>query len=243
MALKDLVAQKSAMAEEAIEAIIKDFVRYDPEERDIAFTPEFAALGNKAKILVYLVAIQGWSFVVDDPVTVETKPADLDEKLGIPGGSLRPLLKDLRDRHLVVSKGAGYSVRASSLAAIQRELEQKASSSAPARRRKGQKRTKSTNSDDASSREDTQKPETKGDRKRASGSDLGETFRGWIAEGYFDKPKTLSDVQARFHQEAILIPRTSIPKYLLAGVRDKLLSREKQDVNGKQLWVYQTKKK
>jgi len=243
MALKDLVAQKSALAEEAIEAIIKDYVRYDPEERDIAFTPEFAALGNKAKILVYLVAIQGWSFVVDEPVTVETKPADLDEKLGIPGGSLRPILKDLKDRHLVASKGAGYSVRASSLAAIQRELEQRAGAPAPTRRRKPTKRTKPATTDEGPAEVEAPKPDAKGDRKRASGSDLGDTFRGWIAEGFFDTPKTLSAVQSRFHEEAILIPRTSIPKYLLTGVRTKSLSRVKEDVNGKQLWVYQTKRK
>lgn len=243
MALKDLVAQKSALAEEAIEAIIKEYVRYDPEERDIAFTPEFAALGNKGKVLVYLVAVQGWSFVVDEPVTVETKPADLDEKLGIPGGSLRPLLKDLKDRHLVISKGAGYSVRASSLAAIQRELEQRPGAPTPTRRRKPTKRPKAAVADEVSAREESQAPDAKSDRRRKSGSDLGETFRGWITDGYFDTPKTLSAVQARFHEEAILIPRTSIPKYLLTGVRNKLLFRVKQEVNGKQLWVYQTKKK
>ncbi|PRH86768.1 hypothetical protein C5L14_15815 [Labrys okinawensis] len=252
MALKDLIAQRSALAEDAIEQIIKNYVRYDPDEREIAFTPEFASLGNKGKILVYLVAIEGWSFVVDNPVVTETKPADLEDKLGIPGGSLRPTLKDLKDRHLVVSKGAGYSVRASSLSAIQRELDARAGDApAPVRGRKTTKKAKTTATDsieklaNGNPGEAGGTPATKEQKKRksASGGDLKQTFSGWIAEGFFDKPKTLADVQARFHEEAILIPRTSIPKYLLAGVRDKALSRNKQDVNGKHLWVYQTKAK
>jgi hypothetical protein len=254
MALKDLIAQKSALAEEAIEQVIKDYVRYDPDSREIAFTPEFASLGNKGKILVYLVAIEGWSFVVDDPVVVtETKPADLEDKLGIPGGSLRPTLKDLKDRHLVISKGAGYSVRASSLSAIQRELNARTGGApAPVRRRKTTKKAKTGAATDTIEDVANANPGEAGEtraakeqkkRKGASGGDLKQTFNGWIAEGFFDNPKTLADVQARFHEEAILIPRTSIPTYLLAGVRDKALSRSKQDVNGKQLWVYQTKVK
>lgn len=253
MALKDLVAQKSALAEDAIEQVIKDYVRYDPDDREIAFTPEFASLGNKGKILVYLVAIEGWSFVVDDPVMTETKPADLEDKLGIPGGSLRPTLKDLKDRHLVVSKGAGYSVRASSLSAIQRELEARSGAApAPVRRRKTAKREKARAAADTIEDAANGNPGEAGKtsvakeqkkRKSASGGDLKQTFNGWIAEGFFDKPRTLADVQARFHDEAILIPRTSIPTYLLAGVRDRALSRNKQDINGKQLWVYKTKTK
>lgn len=243
MALRDLVAQKSALTEDAIEQVVKDYVRYDPEEREIAFTPEFASLGNKAKVLVYLVAVQGWAFVVDEAVTVETKPADLEDKLGIPGGSLRPLLKDLKDRHLVVSKGAGYSVRHSNLAAIQREIEARSGSGPTvARRRKAPARPKPASNEAPASDNTNAVTDTK-KRKAASGGDLKQTFNEWITQGFFDSPRTLADVQARFHQEAILIPRTSIPKYLLAGVREKSLSRSKENVNGKQLWVYQTKGK
>lgn len=252
MALKDLVAQKSALDEAAIEAIVSNYVRYDPDEREITFTPEFASLGNKGKVLVYLVAIQGWPFILDEAVSVETKPADLEEKLGIPGGSLRPLLKDLKERHLVVSKGAGYSVRSSNLGSISRELAARVGTTpAPTRKRKAAKGPKASAvapaaADTAPEDGDApEKPAPRGPKKRrsASGGDLGQTFKGWIAEGFFDKPKTMADVKARFHREAILIPVTSIPKYLLAAVREKSLSRSKEDVKGKQLWVYQTKAK
>jgi hypothetical protein len=244
VALKDLVAQSSALAEDAIEKIVRDYVRYDPEAREIAFTPSFAALGNKSKLLVYLVAIQGWGFVADEPVATPTKPADLGDKLGIAGGSLRPLLKDLKDRHLVTSKGAEYSVRASSLSAIERELETRPGAG-PARvshrRPKRTTRAKAARTPDVLKGGSDADQEKNAKKKRRGGGGIKETFDGWIAEGFFAEGRTLADVQARFHDEAMIIPRTSIPGYLLGAVRGKALSRRKMDVNGKTVWVYQSK--
>lgn len=247
MALKDLVAQKSAITEDAIEGIVENFVRYDADEREIAFTPQFSELSNKSKVLVYLVAILGWPFVVDEPVTVDTKPADLSEKIGVPGGSLRPILKDLKDRHLVASKGDGYSVRPANLSAIQREIETGGGALATARKRKPAKRSIARDLppdgevDGVNEGYSAPSNKTQKKKKSASGDDISATFKGWISQGYFDEPKVISQVQARFHEEAIIIPRTSIPKYLLRAVRDKSLSRLKKDFNGKQLWTYQTK--
>ena len=249
MALKDLIASKSELAEDAIEKIVASYIRYDPEARDVVFTPEFNTLSNKSKILVYLVSVQGWQFVLDDPVVVNTKPSSLEEVLGIPGGSLRPILKDLKDGHLITSKGDGYTIRAANLSSVQREI---APSSGEAKSPNRKPKSTRNNRTIARTSQEGEKESTAQPRnaplisrkkRSASGSDIKQTFESWVSEGFFDEAKTLAAVQARFHQEAILIPRTSIPKYLLSAVRGKSLSRVKSDVSGKSLWTYQTSSK
>jgi len=245
MALKDLVAQKSALTEESIERIVKEFVRYDPDEREIAFTPEFARLSNKAKILVYMVALQGWPFVLDESLPTEAKPADIESQLGIAGGTLRPLLKELKERHLLAAKGGSYTVRAASLDAIQKELPAPGSAAAnPTSKTRQKKKSKTSQPRSIEENEKNAEGSRPKPAKKGTGGGAKEItlkFNQWVDQGYFDDGRTLGEVQSRFHQEAIILPQTSIPKYLLAAVRDERLSRTMQDVNGKQRWVYRTK--
>lgn len=230
MGLKDLVAQKAALTEEAIEAIVSKYVRYDTDEMEIAFTPEFSALNNRSKVLVYLVALQGWPFVTDDAVETSAKPAAIGDVLGIPGGTLRPLLKEMKDGHLISVKSGAYSVRASHFDSVKAEISG-SSSESPATKKKRKKATK-------------KKPQKKdGDSAtRRKNSGLGDTISEWIDDGFFDDGKTTADVRDRFHDEAVIVPVTSIPGYVNKAVRDKRLTRKKEDVNGKQVWVYRTKK-
>src|SRR5471030_1475389 len=111
MALKDLVAKKSEIAESVIEGIVSKYVRYYTDTLEIGFTPEGAGLTDEKKTLVYLVAIMGWRYVTDEPPAISTKPADLESVIGIPGGSMRRILKVLKDAHLIASHADGYAVR------------------------------------------------------------------------------------------------------------------------------------
>lgn len=243
MALKDLVAQSSAMAEEAIEKIVKDYVRYDPEAGEIAFTPDFAVLGNKSKVLVYLVALHGWTFVTEDQIATPTKPGDIGQKLGIPGGTLRPLLKELKDRHLISATAAGYIVRSASFPAVERELEGGTghSVSQPRRSRVASRKGRATEKRSARRNSDDDHA-TKSDKKKRRSTGIKDTFDRWVQDGFFAADgKTLADVQSRFHEEAIIIPKSSIPKYLLGAVRSNSLSRRKQNLSGKTVWVYKSK--
>jgi hypothetical protein len=122
MALKDLVAEKGALDEAAIERIVGPYVRYDVEAKEIIYTQTFAGLSNKAKILVYLVALQGWKFVTEDLLASDARPGDIEAATGIPGGSLRPTLRGLCDSHVLSERDSRYSVRATSLPIIEAEL-------------------------------------------------------------------------------------------------------------------------
>lgn len=244
MALKDLIAQKAQLTEEAIEDILSAYARYDIEEREIVFTPEAVTLSNKAKILIFLVAQQGWPFVVDDAIDVEITPSYMEGLLGIQGGTLRPLLKDLKDRNLVISKSGKYSVRPSSMDAIKTELDEQRIAPRRVKKRVGKTSPIETNKRDNGSSNITPSPDQTSERTpriaRHGGRSPGKAFDELVNGGFFDDGKTLADLQKRFHERAIIINQSSLPRYLLKAIRDERLSRVRETIGAKQIWVYKT---
>lgn len=240
MPLKNLVAQKAIITEAAIEEIIAKYARYDIDESVIVFTPAAAELSNKGKILVYLVALQGWPYVSESEVSTEAKPAIIEETIGIIGGTLRPVLKDLKDRHVILQRGGAYSVKSSSLDAIRVEIGMNEGNASTPRKRKGRKKPSAAKAG-GDVQTDSSKRKTPA-KKRPAASGQAEAFDSWLMEGFFDEPRTLADVQQRFHEEGILVPQSNLPKHLLRGVRNKRVTRRKQEVKGKRVWVYETKK-
>ena len=236
MALKDLIAQRAELAEQQIEDIVADFARYDVDETAVIILPASATLSNKAKVLIYLVALQGWRYVSDDPVPAEATPADMEGALNIPGGTLRPVLKDLKDRHVIASRGKNYFVRAAALDAVKAEIGSSGDGTGPRvatkRGRRGSKKAAAKS-----------KAKKKADGKGVRRGDKTAKFDTWVAEGFFDEFKTLNDVHSRFHEKGEIIPRTSVPGYLLQAIRDGRLSRKKREVDGKMVWTYETKSK
>jgi hypothetical protein len=236
MALKDLIAQQSALTEEAIESIIKDYARYDVARKEIVFLPAASSLAGKQKLLVYLVALQGWPIVAEgEEIPTTAKPAQIGDQVGIAGGTLRPFLKDLKDRHLIAWKDGAYSVLAASLNDIKAELDGAVTTRKPVKTKRSAKKQRETTAGNADAK-----------RKRRSGSgrssNLSDKFNGWIEAGWFDEGRTLNDVRSRFHKGGDIIPITSVPGYLLVAVRAGRLMRDKEAVNGKKVWVYSTAK-
>jgi len=77
-----------------------------------------------------------------------------------------------------------------------------------------------------------------GKKPKAPVGELRSTVGSWIASGFFDEPRTISDLQNRFHERAIIVKQTSLSPLLMRLVRDEKLARKKQEVGGKQLWTY-----
>lgn len=227
MALKDLVANKAALTEEAIETIIADYVRYDADAGEILLTPAGMKLRNKPKVLVYLIAILGWPYVTREPPEVGTRPADLEEMLGIPGGTLRPLLRELNDGRLVQSSGGTYSVRIVNLDAIRDVV------SGGAKSKVVNRKSKAKATPDRAKRTEKTKPT----------GDLRGTLKTVVDEGFLNDPRTLSDVHKRYHELGIIVKMTSLSGPLLDAVRENLLVRNKKKTNGREIWVYRTAKR
>jgi hypothetical protein len=257
VALKDLIAGRSELTEAAIESIVKEYVRYDVDEKEVHLTAAGSGLPNKAKVLVYLVALQGWTYVSAEEVEASAMPAQIESALHIPGGSLRPTLKDLKDRHIISERGSGYYVRPAALTSVKNELvgEGRSATRSPrpgkrVRRASGENGSASVGGKPMSvPKTRTRRPRRPAtangvvDRKTGTGTrgDRRQRFDSWVTEGYFGEPRTLADVQRRFHKEALIIPQTSIPTLLLGAVRAESLTRDKQEVNGKIVWVYRAK--
>lgn len=237
MALKDLVASTSALTEETVEAIVGNFVRYDLDETELVLLPEFMRLSNSHKILVFLSALHGWRFIVEGDTSVSMKPSELEDKTGIPGGSLRPALRNLTQQRLLADKDGAYLAKPASLGSIRKEIEDRDSSAKAVNPRRVPKAAKS-----ASTSKPAPEPEAdKKPAKNASSSNLQAKFDSLFEEGFFKSARTLKELETRFHEEAVIIRRTSLPNLLLRGVTAGKLKRTKAEVNGRQLWVYSNK--
>lgn len=233
MALKDLVTDYRQVAEETIEKIVSAYVRYDAGTRRIVLTPQSRQLGNDARVLVYLVAVLGWQYVLDEEWSPPTKPADIESELGIAGGTLRPILKKLKDAHLLAVVGGHYRAQVANLDSIEQaiagDLPKTAVRRTPPRAaaRGGQAADDSDPADNSRQK-----------KKRGASGALKAFLLKWIADGFFNEPRTLTNLLERYHEHGVIAKQTSLSGLVLDAVREGLLARTRADVGGKQVWVY-----
>ena len=125
MVLMDLVVDRDEDLEKKIEGLISGRIRYRLDPHEIVFTFEGSSLSNLAKVLTYLVAALGWKYVDENFSVPRTKPADLGEALGIPGNTLRPILKNLTDQNLIERSNGEYFIQVVNLVQVERTLKNK----------------------------------------------------------------------------------------------------------------------
>lgn len=97
--------QKQLIAE-----TIFPYVRFTSRDVfEIMFTDDGEDLTVREKLLVFLLA---WKvFVIREMTTdEEATPKEMEEKTGIPGGSIRPTLKKLVDEKVIQSNNTGYFI-------------------------------------------------------------------------------------------------------------------------------------
>ena len=232
MALKDLVVDRGKITEEMVEKIIANFVHYELDPNAIVFTPEGASLKNDAKTLIYLVAILGWQYVIGEEHQADTRPAALEIALGIHGGTLRPILKKLKDSHLLAVVEGHYSIHPSNLDAISRVVRGEMQVPTPSKSAKTSK-AKSNNKKVTPRTEENTKKTTK-----KPGVPIRASLEQLIADGFFVEYRTLGQVSERFHELAIMTKVTSLSGPIADFVRDKKLQRKKIKQKEKQVWAY-----
>jgi hypothetical protein len=101
MAIKDLVVKKSEMGEEAIEKILKPYVRF-VDNGEIALDGPFFSLKADEKIGIALLAKDSWRYIPGkEEFAGGMKNADLEKITLLPGNTVRPTVKQLRDKGFI----------------------------------------------------------------------------------------------------------------------------------------------
>ena len=231
MALKDLVADHRKINEETIEKVVAPFVRYDPAAHKIIWTPEGRALKNEAKILVFLVALLGWQYVLEEAQEISSKPGYLESELGIQGGTL----KRLKDTHLLAETDGHYRVQLANLASVEAAI----FGGPTAAKSSGRSRTSTNTKREA--KDGTKSAGTRKAKGRLAPGRLGILLTSGANEGFFNKPRTLGSLLERYHEHGVITKLTSLSGLMLQAVQTGVLTRTKVAVDGKQVWAYKSR--
>ncbi len=124
MGLKKLLVTEQRVTEEVLERILSGYVLLAQDTRRVIFTPEGMKLAARAKVLLALAARHAWRFV-EQGAEQDTSVSltRLEEETGLPGNTVRPTLKALKDRRVVESPGAGvYRLPPHALAYVEEEI-------------------------------------------------------------------------------------------------------------------------
>ena len=109
MGLKDLIVDEAKLQESTIEKVIKPFVKYS-SEGNVIVSPQLKKESAKNQIMIYLFAKAGSKFVSDGKVGAAACNEELERKLGLKGGTVRPTVKILREEGFVLTKDGRHQI-------------------------------------------------------------------------------------------------------------------------------------
>ena len=218
MALQDLVINNKQISTELVENLLKGRVELIQEGKKVSLTKEGMRLSNKSRVLLFLIGGKAWELL--DTEVWNSTPGDMQEFLGIPGNTLRPILKELADSFFVKSEKGKYQILSKGIYELESILEKR-------------ENKKSDIPDD-----DSNPAKAVSIRKMAGGRSKSKAIEELINDGYFSDSRELSEIQVELGRRGISAKLTSLPSYILPLVRKKVLTREHK-VKGKgKVWVY-----
>lgn len=257
MALKDLVISQDELTEAQIEKLIEPFLRYDTSARQLVLLPPAAELHNRQRVIAYLIGLLGWPFVLaEDPPGTAMTPAELEEALKIPGGTLRPILKALKDERLIQVQDGQYSVNHVTFPFLREQLQGKAPTPQKPRKRRKVKSKQEQQLDPTSEESDKsgrgqEEPSKEGKRsapKRrgrrdatAAGAGPLERVRQLIDEGWFAIPRPVRDIVSELASRGATYRGQDLTRQLQTLAREGELTRSKAPLggSGREVWHYQ----
>ncbi len=230
MALKDHVADSTKIKEEEIEAIVADFLKYDPPHKVVVLMPRAQELSVEKKVLLHLVALRGWKFVSskEDAPPSSATPKEIEQVTGVKGGTLRPALRALVQSKMLESKKGCYEIPVHNFGRVREVMAGKGSSI-----------TVSTATSSKEITKGKEKTSSKSVKKKAGNKpSLSEAIKKLIEAQWFKSGKTTAQLQKKLQDEAINVPMTRLPVYLIKAIYDDGLKRNKETVDDKKVWVY-----
>jgi hypothetical protein len=231
MALKDHTIDSSKISEEQIEAIIADRIKYDLANQSVVLLPAARSLTNEKRILLYLTALQGWRFIVENEAPEENAtPTQITQATGIPGGSVRPLLRGLENRKILVATKGKYGVPPHCLALVQTFL---ATETALEPKEKSLQVSGKAGKGKATKRNAGRR--AKNSSKKPT---LAEGFEALIEKKWFAEGKTINQLKEELDDMTVFPPLEQLPWHLLRAFRAGRLQRERVLRDGKKIYVY-----
>jgi hypothetical protein len=133
--LEDLLVDRVQLNEELLRSLLLPYVGIDGERQEIVPKATWVSLSAEQKILILLLARKAMSVLPSIALQNEgASPKEIEGATGVPGGTLRPKLRNLKGlKVLAQDKDGGYFVPTHALSQMPDWLKEKEADEQPRR--------------------------------------------------------------------------------------------------------------
>lgn len=125
MGIQDLLVKSSELGEAAIEKLLKPYVRF-VDNGEISFDGSFFELKADDKIGIALIAKDSWRYIEGkENFAGGMKNDELEKTTLLPGNTVRPNVKKLRDKMLIRTEKDVHYPTAKLILVLQQKLQKK----------------------------------------------------------------------------------------------------------------------